>query len=243
MSLPHFFAGAPERGEAVTLRADDAHHAMRSLRLAPGDRFTSSDGRGGLAVCRIVRATHLLVEGDVEERTAEPRPEPRIAVMLAPPKGERLQWAVQKLTEIGVDRVVLLEAARSVRRWEAGRADRAIARLTAVAHEAAKQSRRRFLPEVAGPVAWTDALDAAVADGVAIVLWERAEEPLSSVLREAAGPVALFVGPEGGIPEEDAAGARERGAALAALGPAILRTETAAVVGATLALARFGRFG
>lgn len=243
MSLPHFFAGAPQPGDTVTLDADDAHHAIRALRLGPGDRFTSSDGRGALAVCRIVRATNLLVEGEVEERTTEERPGPALTVMLAPPKGERLPWAVQKLTEIGVDRIVLVEATRSVRRWEGGRAERVVDRLGAIAHEAAKQSRRRFLPGVAGPFSWADAIEEALRTGAAILLWERASEPLSSVLGRVDGPLSLIVGPEGGVPDEDAAAARDLGVSLASLGPAILRTETAALVGATVALARSGRLG
>src|SRR5918996_2462642 len=148
MSLPHFFAGAPAPGETVILSAEDAHHAIRSLRLRPGDRFTSSDGRGGLARCRVVRASGLLLEGEVEERVGESRPLPILRVLLSPPKGDRLTWAVQKLTEVGADEIVLVEAARSVRRWKGERASRAGERVEAVAREATKQSRRRFLPEV-----------------------------------------------------------------------------------------------
>lgn len=243
MSLPHFFAGAPEPGEPVVLDPEDAGHAIRSLRLRPGDEFTSSDGRGALARCRVVRAERLLVEGEVVERTTEPPARPRLTVLVAPPKGQRLSWAVQKLTEVGADEIVLVEAARSTRRWDPDRGGRAATRLDAVAREAAKQSRRRFLPEVSGPVPWPEAV--MPEDGVPLViLWERATVRLTEVLPQTAPDrLTLVVGPEGGIPEEDALSAEARGAVLAWLGPNVLRTETAAVVAASIALARYGRLG
>lgn len=244
MSLPHFFAGAPEEGETVVLPSEDAHHALRSLRLRPGDEFTSSDGRGTVVRCRVVRAEHLLMEGEVVARSREERPPPALAVLLAPPKGDRLTWGVQKLAEVGTDEVILIEATRSVRRWERGRGERVAARMDAVAREAAKQSRRRILPRVGGPLGWDDALDQALAAGTVVLLWEEATEGLTRMLPTAPPDrLALVVGPEGGIPEEDARAAEARGAILASLGPALLRTETAAVVAAALALDRYGRMG
>jgi 16S rRNA (uracil1498-N3)-methyltransferase len=242
VSLPHFFAGAPAPGEPVALAPEDARHAVRSLRLREGDEFTSSDGAGGLARCRVVRAAHLLVEGEVVERTVEARPRPSLSVLLAPPKGDRLTWAVQKLTELGVDRIVLVQSARSVRRWEGERAARVGPRLEAVVREAAKQSRGRFLPAVAGPLPWAEAV--IPGDEPTVVLWERAREGLLWALPEGSpDALSLVVGPEGGIPEEDALAAERAGARLAGLGPAILRTETAAVAAAAVVLARYGRLG
>jgi 16S rRNA (uracil1498-N3)-methyltransferase len=243
VSLPHFFAGAPGIGETVVLSSEDAGHAVRSLRLRPGDEFTTSDGHGGLARCRVVRAERLLVEGEVVERTAEERPRPTLTVLLAPPKGDRLTWAVQKLVEVGADEIVLLESSRSVRRWAGERAAKVAPRLEAVAREAAKQSRRRFLPPVGGPVPWDEAV-AAPAGGLLVLLWERADRGLLDALpAESPGEVALVVGPEGGIPDADARAAEEEGAVLASLGPNVLRTETAAVAAAAVVLARYGRLG
>ena len=244
MSLPRFFAGAPEPGDTVILDPEDAHHAIRSLRLRVGAELTSSDGRGAVSRCRVVRAERLLVEAEVLERTEERPPVPRLTVLFSPPKGDRLAWGVQKLTEVGADAIVLLEAARSVRRWRADRAARAGQRLDAVAREAAKQSRRSFLPRIGSPEGWEEALAAAARRGPVVVLWERAVDPLSDVLPpERPEEVAVAVGPEGGIPDGDARSAERAGAALASLGPAVLRAETAAVVGAALILARYGRLG
>jgi 16S rRNA (uracil1498-N3)-methyltransferase len=243
VSAPHFFAGAPRPGETVVLEADDAHHALRSLRLRVGDELTSSDGRGAIARCRVVRAHHLLVEAEVVDRSEEPPPRPQLTVILAPPKGDRLAWAVQKLTEVGVDAVLLAEAPRSVRRLEGERGRRAVERLGGVAREAAKQSRRRTIPDVRGPAPWDAAVDEALGTGPTVLLWEGADHGLLGVLPPDPEVLSLAVGPEGGIPDQDAHAAADRGALLASLGPNILRTETAALVGAAVSLARYGRLG
>jgi 16S rRNA (uracil1498-N3)-methyltransferase len=243
VSRPHFFAGAPAPGETVVLEPEDAHHAILSLRLRPGDEFTSSDGHGAVARCRVTRATRLLVEAEVEERTAGPMPRPSLSVLLAAPKGDRLTWAVQKLTEVGADRIVVVEAARSVRRWEGDRAARVPERLGAVAREAAKQSRRRTIPQVAGPTPWDRAIGHALDEGPVVLLWEGADRALVDVLPPDPESLTLVIGPEGGVDEADARAAGEAGAVLASLGPNILRTETAAVAASAVALARYGRLG
>jgi len=242
VSPPHFFAGAPAPGESVVLDADDARHATRSLRLRPGDELTSGDGEGAVARCRIVRAERLLVEAEVEERREVERPLPYLTVLLAPPKGERLTWAVQKLTEIGADEIVLLEAPRSVRRWEGERAERIAVRLDGVAREAAKQSRLAFLPRLGGPIPWVEAI--APAGEPLVILWEGADRALREHLPEdPPARISLAVGPEGGIPQEDARAAEAAGAALASLGPNVMRTETAAMVAAAVTLSTYGRLG
>jgi 16S rRNA (uracil1498-N3)-methyltransferase len=166
---------------------------------------------------------------------------PLFSVALAPPTGERLAWAVQKLAEVGVDEALLIETERSVRTWRGERVDRAVARMGAVAREAAMQSRRPFLMEVRGGLTLDDVLRAGAAP--LVMLWEEATEPIVAALPGDASGVRLIVGPEGGFSSAEAERAREAGAALASLGPAILRTETAAVVGAALVLARYGRLG
>ena len=244
MSAPHFFAGAPEPGETLVLDGDDAHHAVRALRLRPGEELTSSDGAGALVRCEVRLADRARVEAEVLERDVAPRPRPELTVMLAAPKGERLSWGIQKLTELGTDAIVVLETDRSVRRWEGERAERLAERLGAVAREAAKQSRRRFLPRVEGPLGWDEALARALAAGPAFVLWEAATEGLTRLLpKDLPAALSLLIGPEGGIPERDARAAEAAGARLASLGPTILRTETAAVAAAVVALAASGRLG
>jgi len=191
------------------------------LRLRPGDVLTVSDGVGGRLRCRFGAALEPV--GEVERG---PRPSPPVTVAFAVVKGQRPEWAVQKLTEIGVDRIVPLLAARSVVRWPAGEAGGQLARLRRVAREAAMQSRRTWLP---------------VVDGVAR-FETMAHEQGAALAHPGGGPPSLdrplvLVGPEGGwdVAELSAAGS------LVGLGPTVLRTETAAMVaGALLCALRAG---
>ena len=164
-----------------------------------------------------------------------------VSVVLAPPKGDRLSWAIQKLAELGVDEVVLVETERSVRAWPKGRVERALERQRTVAREAAMQARLPFVVAIrAGevPLAAPGASDVQT-----VMLTGGASERLGAALLDRASAVRLLIGPEGGFTEREVQAARAAGAVVASLGSAILRTETAAVVGAALVLAHYGRLG
>ena len=124
------------------------HHLRRVLRLRDGDAVTVTDGAGAWRPCRLT-ADGLDRRRRRPRRSIAPRP---VTVAVAPPKGDRLEWLVQKCTEVGVARIVLLDAERSVVRWDAERAGKQLERLRRIAAEAAMQSRRVWLPDVAGPV-------------------------------------------------------------------------------------------
>ncbi|HYI61918.1 MAG TPA: RsmE family RNA methyltransferase [Acidimicrobiales bacterium] len=207
---PHAFVTDLDRPE---LDPDDHHHLGRALRLRPGDALTVSDGRGRWRRARF--GDTLEPVGPVE---VEPAPSPPLTVGLAPMKGQRPEWAVQKLTELGVDAIWLLVADRSVVRWEGERAGAHRARLEKVVREAAMQSRRTHLPEVRVGVPVAEAATAAGA-----VLAHPGGGPLGLDR-----PVVL-VGPEGGWSDTELAGATT-----VSLGPTVLRAETAALAAAAL---------
>ena len=199
---------------APALHADDRHHLERVLRLARGDPLTVSDGDGSWARCRF--GPELEVIGPVER---VPRPLPELTVAFALVKGQRPEWVTQKLTELGVDRIVPFVAARSVVRWDSSRVARNHDRLSTVAREAAMQSRRCWLPVVEAAADFAE-----IAGRAGSRLAERSGAPIS------ADDTLLLVGPEGGwSPEERAACART-----VALGDAVLRADTAAIVAGAL---------
>jgi 16S rRNA (uracil1498-N3)-methyltransferase len=195
---------------ALELADDDHHHLARVLRLRPGDELTASDGVGSWRRCRF--GTPLEPIGAIERDEA---PQPELTIAFALVKGERPEWVVQKLTEVGVDRIVPFVAERSVVHWDEGKAARNHARLVTVAREAAMQSRRSWLPAVE-PVTNFD--DLARRAGVALT--DRGGGPPTL-----AHPV-LLIGPEGGWSERE----RGKGMAVVGLGPTVLRAETAALV-------------
>ncbi len=209
----------------VLLDAEVEHHLRRVLRLRAGEQVGLSDGAGRwrLAVVADAGGVGGSSEGFVLEPTtavaAEPDREP-ITVAVAMPKGDRLDWLVQKITEIGVDRVVLLHADRSVVRWTPERAARHRDRLQRIADEACRQSRRVHRAVVDGPF-----------DASSILSQFAVAEPGGR--RRAGGVRSVAIGPEGGWSEPELAVGADR----VDLGPTILRTETAAVAAATLCVA------
>jgi 16S rRNA (uracil1498-N3)-methyltransferase len=202
--------------EAPDLDEVDRHHLTSVLRLRPGEVVSVTDGRGGWRPCRVGAGGALVPEGDIV-RTR--RPQPPVTVGFAPVKGDRPEWAVQKLTELGVDRIVVLVAERSVVRWEGERGSRHLDRLRSVAHQAAMQSRQLWLPEVIG---FEAARTLAAHPEVAMAAPEGDPPNLDH-------PTVL-VGPEGGWTPAEMGAARST----VNLGPGLLRTESAAVAAGVL---------
>ncbi len=248
MTAPHFFVEHLDRtapGAVVELSPADSRHALRSLRLRPGEEVTLADGGGRFARGRMRGERDRVAAVEVLEVEVREQASPRVTVAVAPPKGERLAWAVQKLAEIGVDGFdLLLGVERAVRAPKVNREEGRTDRLRRIAREAAMQSRRPFVMEI-GQTGMDAALAPAAPDEPVLMLWEGAAEPIVSALEAAPAPVAVrvLVGPEGGFSEAEVDRAAVGGAVVVSLGPGILRTETAALVGATIVLARYGRLG
>ena len=203
--------------DAPEIREDDLRHLRRSLRLIDGDRLCVADGAGSWRTGTLagVRAEDL---GPPQQDVA---PAPVIAVGLAIPKGPRLEVAVTKLTELGVDEILLLATERSIVRWPPGEVGRRLDRLRRVVREAAMQARRTRLPGLTGVLTIGDVV---------------ASFPGAVALAEPGGgpgglahPVVL-VGPEGGWTQSELGACEGR----VGLGPTILRVETAAIAAAVV---------
>jgi len=216
---PHVFVADLEVPE---LEAGDRHHLERVLRVRPGDPLTVSDGAGRWRRCRF--GAEVEPTGPIES-VAPPAVD--VAVGFALVKGQRPELVVQKLTELGVDRIFPFVAARSVVRWDATKATREGARLRLVARAAAMQSRRCWLPEILPPRPFAE-----VAAGTATARAQRDGDPPSL-----ATPTVL-VGPEGGWTDDE----RALPMPTIGLGDLVLRAETAAIAaGVLLTALREGR--
>ena len=227
----------------VTLTGPEGHHAAVVRRLRSGERADVSDGAGTLAEGVVTAVGKDSVTIEIRAVRAVPPPRPRLVVAQALPKGDRGELAVELMTEVGVDAVLPWSAERSITRWQGDRGERALAKWRATAREAAKQSRRAWLPEIAAP-AGTPALAKRVAAAAcAIVLEADAAVKLHELTPLAAeGDIMLLVGPEGGISPAERAALRDAGAIEARLGPTVLRTSTAGAVGAATLLTRTARW-
>lgn len=222
--------------DAPELDDGDRHHLASVLRLRSGEAVTLADGRGSWRLGRWIGSSGgsdpAVVAPDGPVRRWDL---PTVAVAVAAVKGDRLDWAVQKATEVGVSELVVFVADRSVVRWEHDRRTKAELRLTRIAREAAMQCRRATLPvvrvvdgleQVVGrPGAARGGAPGAAAPGPVVV---RAEPGGAGAVP--AGAI-VAIGPEGGWSDAEHALVP----ATVDLGPTILRTETAVVVAATLA--------
>jgi 16S rRNA (uracil1498-N3)-methyltransferase len=208
---PHVFVDDLDR---PALASEDHHHLSRVLRVRPGDPLTVSDGRGGWRSCRF--GDPPVPEGPVIE---VPAPEPALTIGFALVKGGRPELVVQKLTELGIERIMPFLAERSVVRWETERGRRHVERLRKVAREAAMQSRRCRLPDVTEVGRFADLV---ANDRGAVALAERGGQPPSLLCR------TVLIGPEGGWSQAELA----LSVPMIALGDQILRAETAAITAA-----------
>lgn len=203
---------------------EDRHHVVGVRRLRPGDPLSASDGAGRWRACRLSAGGGLETCGEVIE---VPAPQPALTIGFALTKGTRPELSVQKLTELGIDRIVPFVGGRSVVRWEGERGERALQRLRRVARQAAMQCGRVHLPEVAEAGGFTQAAQVASSGG---------QIPVEVALACAGGPgpsleyPAVLVGPEGGWAEDELA----QGLPRVGLGPLVLRAETAAMAAAVL---------
>lgn len=203
---------------APVLDDDDRHHLDRVLRLRVGQAVTVGDGAGRWRLCTWRGGGELEVAGVVAEA---PAAGPPVTIAFALTKGERPEWVVHKLTEVGVDRIVPFRAARSVVRWDGDKAAAQASRWRRVARQAAMQSRRAWLPEVAEVVDFAGVV--AVVGGEGALTAPRGGPP-------SLGRPALLVGPEGGWSEAELS----CGLPAVGLGVTILRAETAAVAAGVL---------
>ncbi len=205
------------------LSSDDRHHLERVLRLRDGDVLVVGDGAGRWRPARF--GGHVEPIGAVEQA---PLPRPSIGVGFALVKGGRPGLVVQKLTELGVDRIVPFRAARSVVRWDEATAAQAGRRLQAIARSAAMQCHRPWLPAVDRV---TDL--AALLAGGPVALADRTGAPPSL------DHALVLVGPEGGWAPDEREAAEVVGAPWVTVGAHVLRAETAAItVGAVLTALR-----
>lgn len=203
--------------DVPVLHDADAHHLVRVLRLGAGETVTVSDGAGGWRVC-----THR-GGGALEPVAATLREDPRspqLAVGFVVMKGDRPEGVVQKLTELGIDRIVPLYSSRSVVRWDATRVGKNMDRLRRVAREAAMQSRQVWLPVVEDVAEYGAAVQRS---GVAVA------EPGGDRL-DLSTPFVI-VGPEGGLTEDELSRAPRQ---VALVTDGILRADTAAVTAGVL---------
>ncbi|MFZ5757209.1 MAG: 16S rRNA (uracil(1498)-N(3))-methyltransferase [Pseudomonadota bacterium] len=226
-------------GAEVPLGDRNQQHLVRVLRMNPGDDFVIFNGDGSEYGARIVsagkREAVVLIGARREPATESPL---RTHLGLVMSKGDRMDWAVQKATELGVTEITLLSSQRCEIRLDGERQDKKLQHLLNVAVHACEQSGRVLLPVMHGPVTmeeWAGRVQA----GLKLLLHPGDGK---NALPEKCASVALLVGPEGGFSETEVSAARSKGFSACVLGPRVLRTETAPAAALALLQTRYGDF-
>jgi 16S rRNA (uracil1498-N3)-methyltransferase len=216
------------RSGAAELRGDEARHLTRVLRAEPGQRFEISDNQAAY-LAEIVEARGDRVLFRIVEPVDSAEPPVRVTLCAALIKFDRFEWMIEKAVELGVERIVPFEAARSEKGLlEASR--KRVDRWTRIARESSQQSRRVRIPEI-GPAVRLEAALAEPADR-RYCLEENVAPALTRMFpedRAAGNHVALLVGPEGGWIDAERARAAAAGWQAVSLSPQVLRAETAAI--------------
>lgn len=237
--MPRVFvpSGQIRHGE-VAIDGADAHHLRDVLRLGVGDTITVLDGDNRQYEVRLTGVESGRVCGEVlseEARATEPSLEMTLAQCL--PKGEKMEWVLQKGTEVGFAAFIPVASERSIVRLDGERAHKKHERWVRVVREAAQQAGRARLSEVHGLLDWAGLCRAFDGFDQVILPWEGEQSlGLRAYLRKGLhGRILVVIGPEGGLSLEEVEQARRLGACTVSLGKRILRTETAGlVVGACL---------
>jgi 16S rRNA (uracil1498-N3)-methyltransferase len=219
------------------------NHLRQSLRLQPGELLMVTDDRGLRYRTEIVEVTSRALIGRIVETSEAPvRTGPSIVLAQALLKGEKMDWVVQKATELGVERIVPVAATHSVVRLRSDRIEHQITRWQRIALEAAQQSERWSVPVIDEPATVAELLGRSKAAKSKLVLAERSQgASLTTVsLPGASDEIWLLIGPEGGWDSDELAQAFQDGYTAITLGPRILRSETAAIAAISVLQSRLG---
>ena len=237
-----FYIETPSNG-AASLPPEEAKHALRVLRLGIGDGVCAMDGAGGRWRGEIAQ-----IDGNrVSVRLQEPLPDNeapvRLTVYEGLPKADKLDLIAQKLTELGATSLIPVRMSRCVTKLDGRDGEKRRERLEKIAREAAKQCGRGVPLNVAAPTDWRSAVRAMAGHDLLLAPWEEARETrMKDVfeLKPNARDIGVVIGPEGGIAPDEIDAITAVGGHCVTLGPRILRTETAAVVSAALAMQLWG---
>lgn len=231
--MPRFFVSREQiDGGKAVITGSDVNHISRVLRMAPGEELSLSDGEGTNYYCRITEITREQVSLEVIGSWPSFSELPvKIHLYQGLPKAGKMDTIIQKAVELGAYRIIPVQTTRSVARLDDKKEGKKLARWQSIAESAAKQAGRAIIPEVAGALSFSQAVDACKMHDAVLMPYEKAEgmEQSREIVRSLHGcrEIGILIGPEGGFEESEVAMAEAAGVRTMSLGHRILRTETA----------------
>ncbi len=225
--MPRFFT-EQIAGDLAVITGEDARHIALSLRMKAGEPVTVCSGNGTDYPGTLSLVTPQQVEVQLEEGIpCRSEPATKITLYQALPKGDKMEWIIQKAVELGVTAVVPVLTSRCVSRPDAKSFEKKLLRYQKISEEAAKQCGRGMIPKIEPLIGFGEALKRIAAAQRGILFYEQGTAPLRQLLAPDVREIAVLIGSEGGFSPEEAAQAMELGIPAATLGPRILRCETA----------------
>ena len=228
------------------IEGEDVKHISRVLRSRENDKLEVCDMDNNEYICEIreINKDNILLD-IIEKVNIKRESNLKVKLYQGMPKGTKMELILQKLTEIGVDEIVLVQAKRSVTKIDNKKEDKKIERWERIIYEAAKQSKRGKIPKLTGVLTFKEALADMQNNDLNLCPYEN-ERTISikeAIKDSSANTIGIFVGPEGGFEEEEVEKIQEIDGKVVSLGPRILRTETASVVASSIVLYELSDLG
>jgi len=228
MRTPRFYEPQTlTAGTTITLADSNTQHVARALRMRPGEQVILFNGDGNESLATLTNIAKRSVEAEINEVSLPQRISPlQIQIGQSLSRGERMDYAIQKATELGMSGMTPLFSERCEVKLNSDRQEKRQRHWQQIAISACEQSLRCDVPEITAPEQLKDWISSVEAD-LKLVLHHHTEQPLGDF--QSPQSIALLVGPEGGLTEEEVSLALEQGFKPVAFGPRVFRTETAPV--------------
>ena len=210
-------------GDSYVLSGENEKHA-KVLRLRAGEEVTVVTPSGGQCDCRVIENNLLKVVG---RKKCENEPDVFVTLYQALPKGDKMDYIVQKCVELGVGKIVPMISARCVSRPDEKSLQKKRARWQKIALQAAMQSRRGIIPQVAECVSFAQAAELTRANEQTVFFYEMGGDSVKDIIKGKPGTIGIFIGSEGGFEPSEVETVLKKGGRAATLGKRILRAETA----------------
>lgn len=247
--MDRFFVGKQNinlENNKCIIEGEDVKHISKVLRCRIGEELEICDNDNNEYICEIINIDKYQVELNILEIVDVKRESDlKIKVYQGLPKGPKMEMILQKLTEVGVDEIILVQTKRTVVKVDDKKEDKKIERWERIIYEAAKQSKRGKIPRLRGVLSFKEALDDMKTNNLNIAPYEN--ERTKSIKQSIKGVdiknIGIFVGPEGGFEDVEIKAIEEIGGQSVSLGPRILRTETASLVASSIVLYELSDLG
>lgn len=247
--MDRFFVGKNNinlENKTCIIEGEDVKHISKVLRCRIGEELEICDNDNNEYICEITNIDKSQVELNIVEVVYIKRESDlKIKVYQGLPKGPKMEMILQKLTEVGVDEIILVQTKRTVVKVDDKKEDKKIERWERIIYEAAKQSKRGKIPKLRGVLSFKEALADMKENDFNIAPYEN--ERTKSIKQAIKGVdiknIGIFVGPEGGFEDTEIKAIEEIGGQSVSLGPRILRTETASLVASSIVLYELSDLG